>query len=126
MLISLVIPSPSMEGIAPLNESGSQANEDRIGSTSGSRIGGLGSAHSVAFQRLGRPQDPVAGPLWRAHNPAGHLERLLEQIVQEREVLHVRAGLGRRGQVDVQLGKGMRAQRGAVGLGQGGDPQALH
>jgi hypothetical protein len=53
MLVSLVIPSPSMEGIALLNESGSQANEDRIGSTSGSRIGGLSSAHSVAFQRLG-------------------------------------------------------------------------
>jgi hypothetical protein len=67
----------------------------------------------------------VARPLWRAHNPAGHLERLLEQIVQEREVLHVRAGLGRRDQVDVQLGKRMRAQRCAVGLGQGGHPQAL-
>jgi hypothetical protein len=43
-----------------------------------------GSAHLVAFQRLGRPQDPMAGPLWRAHNSAEHLERLLEQLVQER------------------------------------------
>ena len=41
----------------------------------------------------------------------------------QREVLPVGAGLGRRDQVDVQLGKGMRARRRAVGLGQGGDPQ---
>ena len=67
----------------------------------------------------------MAGPLWRAHNAAGHLERLLEQLVQEREALHVLAGLGRHDQVDVQLGKKMWAQGRAVGLGQGGDSQAF-
>jgi hypothetical protein len=36
----------------------------------------------------------MARPPWRAYHAAGHLERLLEQIVQEGEVRYVRAGLG--------------------------------
>jgi hypothetical protein len=67
----------------------------------------------------------MAGPLWRADHAAGCLEKLLEQIVQDREALHVLAGLGRRDQLDMQLGKKMGAQGRAVGLGQGGDAQAL-
>jgi hypothetical protein len=67
----------------------------------------------------------MAGPLRWADHPTRRLERLLEQIVQDREALHVLAGLGRRDQVDVQFGKKMGAQRRAVGLGQGGHPQAL-